>query len=152
MLVEFHGWQCRVACFRYPNGRTALQLVTADDDVAPVATATVNVPEIFLAPDEVLIKDYAENAGILAVLVQAGIVALPARVVPVGFVTRPSAVSSSICRSNPALTPRPTRRNSSTLIHPPTVRRLADPHRFLQQGREYPRTGGARQAREGLDG
>lgn len=92
MLVEFHGWQCRVARFRYPNGRTALQLLTADDDEVPVATATVNVPEIPLAADEVLIKDYSENAGILAVLVQAGIVAPPARVVPVGFVT------AAVCR------------------------------------------------------
>ena len=54
MIVDFHGWRCRVARFRYPNGRTALQLLTTDEDAEPVATATVNVPEIPLAPDEVL--------------------------------------------------------------------------------------------------
>ena len=92
MIVDFHSWRCRVARFRYPNGRTALQLLTANKDEEPVATATVNVPEIPLASDEVLIKDYSENTGILAVLVQKGIVAPPIRVVPVGFVT------AALCR------------------------------------------------------
>jgi hypothetical protein len=36
---------------------------------------TVNLPEVHLDPDEVLIKDYAENEGVLASLVNAGIVA-----------------------------------------------------------------------------
>ncbi|HMA35898.1 MAG TPA: hypothetical protein VKY74_15650 [Chloroflexia bacterium] len=89
MIIEFRGWRCRVARLRYPNGRIALQLLTADEDAAPVATATVNVPEVPLAADEVLIKDYAENTGILAVLVQVGIVAPTGRVVPVGFVQAP---------------------------------------------------------------
>ena len=52
-----------------------------------MVTATMNIPAMPLVPDEVLIQDYSENAGILAVLVPAGIVARPERVILIGFVT-----------------------------------------------------------------
>ena len=73
---------------RYPNGRVALQLV---DEEGPVATATVNVPEAELAADEVCIKDYAENAGVLDLLVLMGVVEPTGRRIPTGFVDVPVA-------------------------------------------------------------
>jgi hypothetical protein len=38
-----------------------------------VATATLNLPEIALGPDEVIIKDYSENEGMLDTLILAGL-------------------------------------------------------------------------------
>lgn len=78
--IRFADCNCAVERRRYPNGRVALQLVTHDDGFPePVATATVNVPEWELADDEVIIKDYAENHGILAALITAGLVHPPER-------------------------------------------------------------------------
>ena len=80
--VTFMGWKCNVMFSQYANnGRTAIQLFDAEDD-GPVAKATVNIPEVPLEPNEVLIKDYAENAGILDVLVEAGIVRETDKFVP----------------------------------------------------------------------
>jgi hypothetical protein len=73
---------------RYPNGRVALQLV---DEEGPMAVATVNVPEADLGPDEVCIKDYAENAGVLDLLVLMGVVEPTGRHIPIGFVDVPVA-------------------------------------------------------------
>jgi len=42
-------------------------------EVGPVATATVNMPDIALEADEVLIKDYSENQGMAQAFEDAGI-------------------------------------------------------------------------------
>ena len=73
---------------RYPNGRVAIQLM---DEEGPVATATVNVPEADLAADEVIVKDYAENAGVLDLLVLMGVATPTGRRIPVGYVEAPVA-------------------------------------------------------------
>lgn len=72
--VAFHGWPCIIRFDRYiNNNRTAIQLVHADEGDL-VATATINIPEARLADDQVIIKDYGENSGMLETLVNAGIV------------------------------------------------------------------------------
>lgn len=86
--VQFRDWRCRVEHRRYGNGRTALQLVDAEDG-SPIAKATVNLPDVEMAPDEVAIKSYAENEGLLEVLTDAGIVEPTSRVVVSGYVTVP---------------------------------------------------------------
>ncbi len=73
---------------RYSNGRVAMQLV---DEEGPVATATVNVPEADLGPDEVCIKDYGENAGVLDLLVLMDVVVPTGRRILTGFVDVPVA-------------------------------------------------------------
>lgn len=79
--VEFAGYRCKVVKREYQNnGRLALELVDADDGL-PVARATVNIPDVELNPGEVVIKNYAENEGLLEVLVAAGIVRLTGRTV-----------------------------------------------------------------------
>jgi hypothetical protein len=99
MNVTFMNWDCKVIKQQYGNGRVALQLVAAVDDPNQdifegdaIATATVNMPEVALAPDEVIIKDYSENEGILDVLLKAGIVELTGKQVQSGFVTCPICV------------------------------------------------------------
>lgn len=85
MNVEFLGYQCKVLKEWYKdNNRPALRLV----DVVtgePIAVATINVPELKLGPDEVVIKDYSENRGLLTVLVKAGIVCPTGQLVATGY-------------------------------------------------------------------
>ena len=86
--VRFKNWTCRVQQARYGNGRTALQLVDAEDG-SPIATATVNLADQPLGDGEVFIKDYAENTGMLASLERAGVVERTGEWVRSGFVEVP---------------------------------------------------------------
>lgn len=70
--VTFLNTRCRLQFSRYANGRLAIQL--HDDSGEPFATATINVPTMPLAEDQVLIKDYGENEGLLTALEEAGVV------------------------------------------------------------------------------
>lgn len=83
--VQFKKWLCVLKFGQYSNGRTAIEL---KDSVSgsPVAVATVNVPDVYLEKDEVIIKDYSENEGMLDTLVEAGIVQPTGRKVKSGFV------------------------------------------------------------------
>ena len=83
--VQFKGWTCNVVKHTYSNGRPALQLYAVDDGIA-VAKATVNVPEIVIPDTLVLIKDWAENEGILNVLVSEGIVKDTGHQIQCGYV------------------------------------------------------------------
>ena len=86
--VEFGGWMCRVERARYGGtDRIALPLYAVEDG-SPVAVATLHMPALSLAADEVVIKDYRENAGMLNLLVAADVVSAPLREVQRGYVTR----------------------------------------------------------------
>ena len=56
---------------RYPNDNIAIQLYA---DGTPYSTATLNDPELELEADQILIKDYSENEGMVKALQEAGIV------------------------------------------------------------------------------
>lgn len=96
--VNFKWWKCRLVFSRYLNGRIAIQLYN-DDPIQErgyvaqpgtelIAVATVNVADVErLAPDEVLIKNYSENEGMLQCLIGAGIISEPMGEVKTGFVT-----------------------------------------------------------------
>lgn len=85
-VVTPHGVECVVSAGCYGSGgATALQLVEKSTG-APYATATVNVPGAALAADEVLVKDYSENEGMLEALVRAGVVEDTGRRVGIGYV------------------------------------------------------------------
>ena len=58
----------------YADGNPAILIKGAKDD-APVTKATTNVPDSSLESRIVAIKNYSENEGVLATLVNAGIVA-----------------------------------------------------------------------------
>lgn len=75
ITVKFQNRLCYVFFGEYENGRTAIQLdLKSNGD--PFIVATHNIPEAEnrLDKDEVIIKAYGENEGILDVLVKAGIV------------------------------------------------------------------------------
>ncbi|MFB2917191.1 hypothetical protein [Aerosakkonema funiforme] len=81
--VNFIGYKCSVKVSRYNRGISpCLRLVNTEG--MPVATATVNVPGLQLPPDFVIIKNYAENEGILPALIAAKIVHPTGQTVPVG--------------------------------------------------------------------
>ncbi len=69
--VTFKNTECQIELLQYANGRTAIQLW---HDGMPYAMATVNDPDVTLEPNQVLIKDYSENHGMVDALVAAGIV------------------------------------------------------------------------------
>ena len=87
-IVRFMEWDCTVMLAHYSNKRIALQLNDAHDG-EPVVTATVNIPEIPLKDDEVLIKDYSENEGMLELLIREGIVEKLNQIVFSGYVEIP---------------------------------------------------------------
>lgn len=72
---------------KHANGQTRIQLYDVMDGM-PYATATVVVDDI-LNTDEVAIKDYSENDGILESLIEAGIVSEPIAYKRSGFIQIP---------------------------------------------------------------
>mgnify|MGYP003108752120 CR=1 FL=1 len=100
--VKFKDWDCKVELGQYANGRTAITLVSSrihdeDPDMMvlegePIATATINVPKADISDNEVIIKDWSENKGILECLMKAFIVAEPH-----GIIHTPGA-DASLCK------------------------------------------------------
>jgi len=88
--VRFLGEECNVEFGQYVNGRIAIDLICQTGE--RMARATVNDDMPSLADDEVAIKDYSENAGMLKALQAAGVVGEPLRYIASGFVQIP------ICR------------------------------------------------------
>jgi hypothetical protein len=71
---------------RYGNGRVAL---SAYDEEGCIAKLSVNIAYYPLAEDEIAIKDYSENEGVLEDLIEMGVVSEPLRYVLQGFVHIP---------------------------------------------------------------
>lgn len=86
--VIFQDTELSVELLNYQNNNSvAIQLNEATTG-EPWLTASVNV-DAELAEDEVAIKDYSENEGVLAALVEAGIVSQPIKIISSGFVNIP---------------------------------------------------------------
>ena len=86
-----HKRSITVKVDRYLNNRIALQLNDAIDG-QPYAVATVNMPEVLLADNEVLIKDYSENEGMMDFLTKYNIVTPTQNGIQSGFVWLPVAI------------------------------------------------------------
>jgi len=87
--VKFKEWMCYLIFDRYKNNdRTAIMLHEIDTN-EPIAVATVNLPQVPLNDNQVIIKDYSENEGMLLTLVMAGIISEPIAVAKSGFVECP---------------------------------------------------------------
>jgi hypothetical protein len=102
--INFNDWDCELVKEEYQaGGSPALALVAWQDDISqdickgePIATCTVNLPDVPLRPDEVIIKDYSENTGMLNTLLDAGVVEMTGKTIDTGFVTCPICVLVSI--------------------------------------------------------
>lgn len=87
-MIRYKKWDCNVLFHTYrDNGNTAIQLVDARDG-QPVVTASVNLVTK-LPEDQVYIKDYSENEGVLEALVEGGIISPPIAYAETGFVNVP---------------------------------------------------------------
>lgn len=86
VAVRFRGIDCTLRERRYGNGRVALELIDRADGES-AAVATVNLPHEPLGRNEVFVKDYSENAGMLAALEAAGVVRPTGRTAAAGFAT-----------------------------------------------------------------
>ena len=84
--VKFRKWNCKPVKAFYGNGRIAIQLIDAEDG-EPIATATINIPDEDIKDDEVIIKDYSENDGMLNALLEADIIEPAHRVTSSGFIS-----------------------------------------------------------------
>ncbi len=70
----------------YRNSQTALVLIDTVDG-SPVLTASISVPEIALEKNELIIKDYSENEGVLNFLVKNNIVKPLGKYIENGLIT-----------------------------------------------------------------
>jgi hypothetical protein len=85
--MNHYGEELTLQFCKYANGNNAITL--ADTQGEMYATASVNVPGVELESNEVLIKNYSENEGILEMLEEAGYVERTGRYVQSGFVNIP---------------------------------------------------------------
>lgn len=74
--VKFSNYLCEVVLAEYRNGGTSISLIDKENG-EPVATASAWIEG--LDQDEIAIKDYSENTGMLRSLVNYGIVRFPHR-------------------------------------------------------------------------
>jgi hypothetical protein len=77
-VVTFKEYDCVLQYSQYMNGRTSIQLIDIPTCI-PVATATVNIPDVELEEDEVIIKNYSENEGMSQALMDAGVISHPTK-------------------------------------------------------------------------
>lgn len=75
--VKFKQWECDVGFGTYVETNGTYLLLKQEGEV--ITKATVCIPEANLNSEEVAIKDYAENQGVLYGLIAAGIIAKPHR-------------------------------------------------------------------------
>jgi hypothetical protein len=88
LKTQYETYNVSLEFGKYNNGRTAIELIDLEDG-CPVMMATVNLPDVSLSDDEVIIKNYSENEGVLEFLIENGIVSKPLRTVSSGWVTCP---------------------------------------------------------------
>lgn len=92
--VEFKDWKCHTLIDRYPNDRLAITLQDKEGG-SPVARATVNLPNTSLDGDEVIIKDWSENEGMVTALREANVIEEVSFEVETGYVT------AKVCKLTP---------------------------------------------------
>jgi len=71
MELNFNGAKLQIVFGEYAAGGTSIRLT---EDGIPYMTATICDPDMDIKDDEVIIKNYSENEGILEALEDAGII------------------------------------------------------------------------------
>jgi len=83
--LSFGEYDCTLTKHQYENGRVALCLNETDTG-EPFCVASVNIPEFNLRSNQVLIKNWSENEGVLESLVEARVIEDTGEQVNAGFV------------------------------------------------------------------
>jgi len=119
-LIRWQGSTLAVVPARYANGQNGLRLFDPQTG-EPYGTASTSLAQYSQQPNEVFIKNYAENEGLLEVLVNAGIVE------DMGIKATTGYTAADICRllvapaPDPAAPgPRRPRRKSAAAAPPAT--------------------------------
>lgn len=81
-----HGgsYQVFIQLGKYRNGQTSVQLIDAEDG-QPVATASIAMPELSLEDNQIVVKDYSENEGMLDFLLENSIIEMCSEYVETGY-------------------------------------------------------------------
>lgn len=82
--VGKRDYACAIKFGKYENDRIAILLVD-HISMEPICKATVNIPEADIASNEVIIKNYGENEGVLTTLSRSGIIAPWNRTIAHGY-------------------------------------------------------------------
>ena len=99
MTVTINNTECTLVFSRYQsNERTSLQLIEVETG-EPYMTASVNMPDVYLSEDNICIKNYSENEGILDVLINAHII-LPLDLIQPGIMKSMLIVPKSEYKPN----------------------------------------------------
>ncbi len=78
------SYNCTLSFLTYGNNkRTCIRIVDCEGG-SPLCTATINLPDIDIESNEVAIKDYSENRGLLRQLIHYNIISQPIRYVRIG--------------------------------------------------------------------
>ena len=94
-MYTFDGKDVNISIGQYPSGRKAIRLISVEDGL-PYVIATTNLPDLKVkCENEVLVKDYSENEGILDFLISHNIVIFTGKTVVSGW------VELHICILNP---------------------------------------------------
>jgi len=94
-MYTFNKADVNISIGQYASGRKAIKLMDVEDGL-PYAVATTDLPDLKVkCEDEVLIKDYSENEGILDFLISNNIVIFTGKTVVSGW------VELYICTLNP---------------------------------------------------
>jgi len=92
MKIKFKQWECDVfpTYYKVNEGEIKRKAIVLKDDEGVVATATVNMPGYPCDDDQVYVKSYSENEGMLQTLIDHKLVlAEPVNELKAGFVTIP---------------------------------------------------------------
>lgn len=89
MTITINGEELTVSFKRYAGKKSPYAIILLDKYGSPYAKATINHPDIDSSANEVGIKSYSENAGMLEHLFDAGLVSAPIRHIPSGNVSIP---------------------------------------------------------------
>lgn len=75
-VIEFRDFKCFMEVTEYDlNGRTVILLHDINSVAMDlVAVATINIPDAEVGMNEVLIKDWSENEGMVEALQRAGVI------------------------------------------------------------------------------
>ena len=87
--MKFARGKATLVAGMYANDRIALKMYQKGE---PLCVPSVNLPNTPLGENEIFIKNWSENEGVLEALVKAGIVEDTGQTVPTGF------VEANVCR------------------------------------------------------
>jgi len=85
--VNFNGEELVPVIGEYQNGQTSIELLDKDGMIYMTASVAIEHEMVKVGKDDVIIKNYSENQGILQALYYAGIIEEPHRAFTYNYAT-----------------------------------------------------------------